>query len=136
MTMQRCFLLGLACLLLTGCGGLSTTPVEGTVKFNGEPLKQGTVELVPQGSDFPAASNPVGAIKDDGSFLISTDKSTGAPAGEYKVVVRSTVPADPNDEYSLPKSVIPDIYGKAASTPLSLTVPSDQYDLELEGKAK
>jgi len=126
----------LCCIFLisAGCGGFATEPVAGKVTFNGKALTQGTVTLVPQSADFPASAQPIGAIQDDGSYLISTAKEVGAPAGEYKVVVRSVKPVDPSDEYSMTKSVIPAVYNSDSTTPLKLVVPSDSYELTLTGK--
>lgn len=118
-----------------GCGGFATNSVAGKVTLNGEALSQGTVTLIPESSEFPAPSNPVGAIQEDGSFLISTAKLVGAPPGEYKVVVASTVKVDPNDEYSVTKSVIPKEYCDAATSPLRMVVPSENYDISMVGKS-
>jgi hypothetical protein len=80
----------------------------------------------------------VGTIGEDGTYTLITGDVPGAPVGAYKVVVTSSVPMNPGDPYSLPKSIIPAKYGKAETTDLRVDVVSDAapgaYDLTLVGK--
>ena len=90
----------LAALVLVGvvgCGGgmPRTYPVQGKVVFKGgKPVTDGRVQ-------FQSASDPqfkaLGDIAQDGSFSLTTyvgpKHKSGAPAGEYRVVVELERPA-------------------------------------------
>lgn len=98
---QRFFLitalgtLGLA--MIWGCGdGFSTAPVKGTVTFNGEPVKGGSLTFSPtaassDGSNVPAS----GVVADDGTYTLATFDSTGAVPGEYDVYYSAPPPEVP-----------------------------------------
>jgi hypothetical protein len=62
--------------------------VQGKVTYKGEPLKYGTVSFVPdasKGTDGPIAT---GTIKEDGTYILSTDEGgDGALVGHHKVSV-------------------------------------------------
>ena len=126
-----CALIGLP---LAGCGpgGPATVPVSGKVLHNGQPLTAGSVTFVPEAAGQP---EPVGSIAADGSYTLATGDQPGAPVGSYKVVVRATVPSNPNDPYSLPKSVLPPKYSDPAKTDLRVEVVAsaspEAYELKL-----
>jgi hypothetical protein len=74
-----------------GCGpghGLTLGRVQGKVTYQGEPVRYGTVFFVPdvsKGTDGPSA---MGIIKDDGTYILSTDSGgDGALVGHHKVGV-------------------------------------------------
>jgi hypothetical protein len=70
-----------AITLLTGCGGESTTTVQGTITFNDQPVTTGLINFMPsQGKPFG------GAIQSDGTY------SYDMPPGEYKVRIDSPPP--------------------------------------------
>jgi len=107
-------------------------PVSGKVLHNGQPLTAGSVTFVPEANGQPEA---VGSIGTDGSYTLATGDQAGAPVGKYKVVVRSSVPSNPNDPYSVPKSVVPKKYSDPSATDLTVEVASSvtpgAYDLKL-----
>jgi hypothetical protein len=76
-------------LLLAGCGGadnpLQRQPVSGTVKFNGAPLDQGTIDLSPVVPGRKAVGS--GAQIKAGSFSIPA--AQGLPPGKYLVRIYS-----------------------------------------------
>jgi hypothetical protein len=81
--------LGLATLL--GCGeddGIGTRyPVSGTVMYNGEPLKSGTVNFTPDGAEGRPAA---GDIASDGSYRVTTlTRGDGMLPGKYKVAIQA-----------------------------------------------
>lgn len=86
----RCLLCAmLSCLLVTslGCGSgnpLNRQAVSGKVTLDGQPLDQGTIELVPTVTEGGILSG--GAIR-DGSFQVPADK--GLPPGTYTVRIYS-----------------------------------------------
>ncbi len=82
------------CLLTSaGCNsGPEMAPVKGVVKFNGQPVTTGTIQL------FPVKSGPMatGRLQDDGSFELTTkEPGDGAYVGDYIVVV--VPPSDINE---------------------------------------
>jgi hypothetical protein len=130
--------LALVAVCLSGCGGIATSQVEGKVTHDGVPLKGGSVTFVPETPPPTPMPLVVGTIGEDGTYTLITGDVPGAPVGAYKVVVTSSVPMNPGDPYSLPKSIIPAKYGKAETTDLRVDVVSDAapgaYDLTLVGK--
>jgi hypothetical protein len=130
-------------VLLTGFAGCKPSgadaflPVEGLIKFGNKPLTSGTVILYPDSSKGNTTKHePRGKIEGDGRFTIITHPNRGAPAGWYKVAVIATQPSNPKDPYSLPRSVIPEKFGKPDESGLTLEVrleaPPGAYDLELK----
>jgi hypothetical protein len=135
--------LGVATVLLSGlagCGGSGSEtllPVEGQVKINGKPLTRGTVILYPdKGKGNTTKHEPRGNLEADGRFKIATHPKAGAPPGWYKVAVIATEPGDPKNPYALPRSLIPEKFGKPDESRLTLEVRSDAppgaYDLDLK----
>lgn len=86
-------LAALACLVAVGCGGGGvsrpvprTTPVSGTVLFNGKPASGVKVTFHPQFDMEPTKFTPHGETDKDGRFTPSTAApSDGAPPGDYVV---------------------------------------------------
>lgn len=88
-------LAGLACLVATGCGTQQasrpkTYPVEGTVKYNGQPVEGASVTFVPkEGSTADPKPQAATAITDSsGYYSLGTFASgDGAVPGDYLVKV-------------------------------------------------
>ncbi len=85
-----------------GCGGgtdrpalSETIPVKGTVTYKGQPLTGGTVEFEPRN----AGRNARGAIRPDGTFVLSTSKDGD---GAVEDLHRVSVLAGPGDKVALP----------------------------------
>jgi len=84
-----------ACALLaaSGCGGEKLYPVKGKVLLDGTELKAGIVTFVPDTEKGnKAKSSPQGQVGADGTYTLSTDGRSGAPAGWYKVTVSTRTP--------------------------------------------
>jgi hypothetical protein len=84
--------MGLAGLLLAGCGGgiddgLVKHPVTGVVRVDGQPEAGVRVRLFRQGTAGDSnADTPVGVTDDQGRFALSTNgERDGAVEGTYKV---------------------------------------------------
>ncbi|MCA9068260.1 MAG: hypothetical protein KDA84_05020 [Planctomycetaceae bacterium] len=84
--------LAVFCLLgLVGCGGseeFPTTPVSGKVTHNGQPVKGGSVTLMPVAkAEGKSAGKPAtGSVGDDGTFTLTTYKDKdGAVVGKHRV---------------------------------------------------
>lgn len=113
---QRLFALNLAIAILSGCGGgaasgpkIETFPVKGTVVgTDGKPIGGGRILLrsVPGGEYAPS-----GEVDNEGEFTLATvineKKVTGAPAGEYSVMIvppstsQAVLPVDLKKHYKI-----------------------------------
>jgi hypothetical protein len=137
-TASRMTGLGLVLLVLAGCSSdpLERQAVSGTVLFQGKPLDQGRIQLVPV-SKGPTES---GATIENGKFSIP--RESGLAPGTYKVSVFSydqkgakvpseEVPGDPGNTQF--KERIPKKYN--AETTLTVEVKKDGsnvFELKLD----
>ncbi len=124
-------------LTTAGCNsGPEMAPVKGVVKFKGQPVTAGTVQL------FPVKSGPMaaGRLQEDGAFELTTkEPGDGAYVGDYIVVV--TPPSDINDLERVlrPGRPIPIKYEKIpqqvrnqTTSKLRASVQSGQNELEFD----
>lgn len=127
----RCNLFMLLALigLASGCSdNAGTTPVRGTVTYQGKPLEGGTVLFNPINS----AHSPARAkIQPDGTYELH------APPGEHKIAVNLYTETDPSLEpddpgYKPAQSLIPEKYSSIARTPLKGTVTEQETVIDLE----
>lgn len=86
---SRCLFFGLLLSLVAtiGCGSrdpLNRQAVSGTVALDGQPLDQGTIELVPIDAEHGFVS---GGLIINGEFRVPADK--GLPPGNYTVRISS-----------------------------------------------
>jgi hypothetical protein len=131
-------LLSLGLLSLCGCGGVSLpplNPVKGKVTVEGQPLTGGNISLIPVAVTNDKTIPPsAGEIKSSGEYEIFTGGKSGAPAGDYKVVI--TPPMMPMDmaagQKGPPKLPFNMKYGNPKDTPLQVKVPGGDYDLTLK----
>lgn len=86
-------------LLAVGCSrGPVTFPVSGTVTYDGQPLPEGIIIFVPDGTKGVSGIPSEAQVK-DGKFQIA--KQAGVVAGAYLVTIESgeaIPPADPSGE--------------------------------------
>jgi hypothetical protein len=111
-----------ATLMLAACSGRGPKlhPVRGKVLYLDQPAEGAIVVFQPvnSGPDSPTPSGTVGA---DGSFTLSTyPHGTGAPAGDYVVLV-TWLPPNAR-ELENPKNKLPGRYSMATGSPLRATV--------------
>jgi hypothetical protein len=133
-------------LPLCGCSGDKslTTPVHGTVTYNGRPLSAGIISFhaVKIDPSFPNRT-PQGSIDASGHYSLSTIKlDDGAVPGDYAVTVFNPPAPAPIDEYSKAASSpnvppIPPVYADSQRTPLKATVHgpqsvAEQIDFDLK----
>ncbi|WP_417382580.1 hypothetical protein [Gimesia sp.] len=130
-----------SCLLfLTGCGQATDeralTPVSGTIKYQGTPIQEGVIRLVPeQGNTAPVRTTQISA----GSYQF-TDRSAVKP-GTYQVEINAYqgeagLPGDqPAGSSTSRKQYLPEQYN-TKSTIETLTIPPDsdpvQHDFNLK----
>jgi hypothetical protein len=70
-------------LLLGGCGGPPTASVSGSVQVDGQPLKEGSINFVPEGGAGPTAGGTI----TDGKYQIG--RAAGLWIGKNKVEIRA-----------------------------------------------
>ena len=106
-----CCALSVPLLVLTGCGGGSNAeivPVTGTVKYDGQPVKNADVTFYPTDGGRPAS----GKTDDEGKFSLTTVNSNdGAAVGEHVITVSVSInTSDASqtptsaDDYAVPKA--------------------------------
>jgi hypothetical protein len=143
-------LLALACAGCGGAGGPKPTlnnSVEGKVTLDGAPLVGVMVQFFPEGNRGLPASN--GITDDKGMFKLKcSNDEPGAAVCKHKVVVlkgrtpRRDDPQTPEatDSSAAPSQKrvpqLPEHYGVAAKSPLSIEVTGDKhtYDLTLTAR--
>jgi hypothetical protein len=126
-----------AALACPACsGGLNT--VRGKVLYKGEPIKGAVVAFHPKNDDSAAAFRPTGFTDENGVFTLSTQKDSGAPAGEYRVtVIWLDEPAEPVGSAVSLSQGIPDRpdrlkgrYADPAKSGLTAVIRSGANELE------
>jgi hypothetical protein len=132
----RLFVFGITvCWALVGCGKSKQPwevvhPVSGTVNYQGKPLSDARITLIPKDPEIPSSVRPTATSGEDGTFIVGTySTDDGAPAGEYKViVVRFPVIVTASNATSGPNN-LPPKYSNASTTDLSVTVEAGANEL-------
>ena len=134
-------------IVLCGCGGNRTSPVEGVVLLDGKPVAGAMIQFVPQGKGHDATAE----TDKDGQFAMSTfQPRDGVLPGSYKVVVSPPLGAADTAAYTSAEDAMsaaaktktpktggqrfPQQYTRPDQTPLSQEVPV-QGKLKLELKS-
>ncbi|WP_417389870.1 hypothetical protein [Gimesia sp.] len=127
-------------LLLSGCGQatdeMELTAVKGTVTYQGDPIQEGVIRLVPEkGNTAPARTTQINA----GTYLFA-DRSAVKP-GTYQVEIsayqgETGLPGDqPAGSSTSRKQYLPEQFN-TKSTIEPLTIPQDsapvQHDFNLQ----
>ena len=143
--------LALIFLTLGGCGKPkppSFTEAEGTVMLDGKPLPFAFVEFMPNLPKFGAEYNSSATTDENGHYRLVSghEQQPGAAIGKHRVVIREApapqdmrgMDGDSQERYAryvagLKNRPIPENYGTAATTPLSVEVTADKktYDFQL-----
>ena len=115
---------GLALLLLPGCGGggrkEGLAPVTGQITYDGQPVPAGHIYFYPV--DGKRSSS--GSIEADGKYaLTSYTSGDGALIGKHKVVIDAKEPGAP-----LPNPDDPDAFKPGAIKPPARILPAQYYD--------
>lgn len=117
--------LSLVMLSVAGCNsGPKIVPVSGIVLIDGQPLTQGTVQVIP--SDYRAASGKLGP---DGRFTLTTFKDNdGCVVGTHPVCIVATETLTPTShKWHAPKK-----YVDAATNGLTIKVDGATKDIKIE----
>jgi hypothetical protein len=143
----RFSMLALALMFFTfGCGKpkYEIVKVQGTVTYQGQPLKQGDISFIPEQVEGDGLRRmAVSAINDQGEYVLNSFKpGDGVIPGEYKVIIvsRDKASTEASDaEIAALKWHAPKVYSSVTTTPLKATVSSDaptpiQLDFALEGE--
>jgi hypothetical protein len=124
-------------LLIMGCGDGKPPryPVSGVVTLDGRPVGEGAhVIFHPQGETSPDVPKPQALADASGHFQLSTLASgDGAPAGTYAVTV--TLQQEQRSGEEITRSgphLLPLVYAKKETTPLSVVVTSGKNEPRLE----
>ena len=136
------YLVVLVCLMVAGCDTLpETIPVSGSVYFNDQPLKFGTVTFQPVEGGQPAR----GQIQSDGSYRLSTfSEGDGAMLGNHRVRVMCTTAQDPSNPAEIRANdimagtlLIPRKYTQLGSSKLTAEVKAEgenKFDFRLTAR--
>lgn len=121
-----CVASALAVLVLTlaGCDkGPALVPVSGQVLIDGQPLKYGTVQVIPT-EGRPA----VGKLDTEGRFKLVTDEREGCVKGTHTVAISAV---EPLSEYEN-REHAPAKYASALTSGLTVTIDGPKDDLKIE----
>ena len=126
-----------AAMLAVGCGqsGPAVYPVKGVVVYpDGSPVSGGSVEFEALEGEWKG-HNARGAIQDDGSFTLTTEKQgDGAVAGRQRAIVRGPYPSRMNaiDGKSLPRRLVHTKYSNYDTSGLEFTIVEGKNELTIE----
>jgi hypothetical protein len=136
----------LSFVVLLGCNSSGTTPVEGQVLLDGNPLPNVSIQFVPQGTGQDAT----GATDAEGKFAMSTNEpSDGVMPGSYKVVITPRLTTPPQQFASADEAMraaavakpvalnseFPQKYTRVDQTPLTIDVPLKERKTVFELKS-
>lgn len=130
--MSRVLLIGSLTLFALGCGGNGGfTAVSGTVTYDGKPLTNGDITLIPDGP----GENASGQIDENGRFTLTTfNPKDGVKPGTYKIRIASYNSEAKMDDPTTGKLAIPQKYFDATKSGLTVTIEakaSQTLDLNL-----
>jgi hypothetical protein len=110
---------------LPGCGGgdpykVRTVSAAGTVTYQGQPVKKGTILFEPQDEKGRSASGTI----EDGKFALTTYREgDGAVAEKHAVAVVATEEQKTKDGDTGVKYIIPESYASPQSSGVTVEVP-------------
>ena len=122
-------------LFLLGCGKPATEDISGKVTFQGAPVTEGMITFFKPSSGDTAQS----ILGEGGRYTLPASQSSLLTPGEYKVMITPLSVRDPSGdtlrggEKIVEKGgeSIPMLYRKRNKTTLRVTIPSDNYDLDM-----
>ena len=132
---RRVALVSLVAMVAAGCGRaekqVPVVPVTGSISFQGKPPAGAQIVLhAASGSETDAVVAPVGLVKPDGSFEISTyGEGDGAPAGEYTATVQWFKLVSGDGGSGRGPNVLPPKYSQAQTSPIKVAVKTEATQL-------
>jgi hypothetical protein len=129
-----------------GCGGVKRVPASGTVTLDGEPLKEGMLEFVPDASKGNNLRVSCMSPISNGRFNLNTtgmdraDNGAGAPVGWFKVRYFNPNERgyDPNTKQKDTAPKVADKYLSEETTTIVIELtdppPPEGYKIELTSK--
>ena len=141
---KHAVLLSAVAIFLIGCGGnsgLDRAEVKGNVSFDGEPVAEGTISLIPEGgTKSPGGGGPIV----DGKYVI--DREKGPTPGTYLVHIhgrRKTGKEIPAGPPAPPGAMAPEIeqyippqFNTQTTLKIELESGSNTHDFSLTGDRK
>jgi len=129
--------LGLGFLLLSGCSsqsyeGPKRFEMSGTVTFDGKPITEGTISLIPAGG---RGSRRVAATIENGAYSIPEE--SGPNLGKYSVEICAYEPVGPpgaaiNEDMSVPtKQVLPAKFNDKTTLEVEIVDGENVHDFTL-----
>lgn len=122
----------IAALIGCGDGKIARYPVSGTVLVDGKPYEGARVMFCPvEGSEAFSKERPFGVTDASGRFELTTFiKGDGAPAGDYKIMIRNGRPANAEQAKAWARRPkIPRQYGKPDASGVTATVNAEPTEL-------
>lgn len=125
--------LALVCLSMVGCGGDKLATVEGTVTFDGRPLRDATIVFSPRNGARPSTAK----TDENGHYrLLFTPKQAGAEVGQHTVSI-SDIPQDSDTrEVRAARVKIPARYNVESTLAVEVQPRANTFDFDLTSKAK
>lgn len=119
----------LLALFVTGCGQgdsikrVKTTPVQGEVLFDGNPIPGALVVFHPASPGNNGAPPARATVQDDGVFHLTTyDSGDGIPPGDYKVTVEWRPLVENGGEFKAGPNRLPEKYARPDTTDLVVNI--------------
>jgi hypothetical protein len=119
----------------SGCGGVRTYPVEGTVVIKGTttPARELAGYQVQFESEQPRTS-AVGVVEADGTFRLGTKREgDGAVPGKHRVALTPPLETEGKPR---PKNLLADRYRSFETSPLEVTIKPQANTVTLEVELK
>ena len=114
------------CGVFPGCGHRPNLPpmaeVSGTVTLDGQPLRLGVVQLVPNESMNTKGPPGVGYIDAEGNYEVMTSGIAGAVVGHHRIKVHA-------QEGTPPRSLVPRVYNDEKTSGLTAEIMADERNV-------
>jgi len=117
-------------VLLVGCNDSpSTAGVQGTIRFDGQPLVGASVLFEP----VDGSRSSSGSTDASGAYSLQfSPTQRGAIPGEHKVVIRTVAAESDSENPNSPKEILPAKYHSATELKATLKPGSQTVDFDLK----
>ena len=119
-------------VLIAGCGEADPrVPLSGTVTWNGKPIEDGTITLVPTDNKSPSSSSPI----KDGAFSIEAYPAKSSVAIQARRVI-GTRP--PGERVTTPEPIyfqyLPPAVNERSAEMKTIEGPEEHWTIDLKGQ--